>query len=109
MTSAENRASDQAGKSRTDKREPALPFRGDTILGVCEATGQELGFNPNWLRVAFAALLLLSPVLILAVYLGLGVVVAIARWRFGDRDSTAAEQPVELRSKVVEEEERLAA
>ena len=39
----------------------ALPFRTETILGVCEAIGEDFGFNANWLRVPFAALILISP------------------------------------------------
>ena len=65
-----------------DRREPALPFRGDTILGVCEALGQDLGINANWLRVPFAALLLWNAEVVVACYLGLGVVVALSRWLF---------------------------
>ena len=30
-----------------------LILRNDTILGVCEAIGQDFGFNPTWLRIAF--------------------------------------------------------
>ena len=30
-----------------------LLLRNDTILGVCEALGQDFGINPTWLRVAF--------------------------------------------------------
>ena len=40
------------------EREPALPFRSDTILGVCEALGQDFGFNPTYLRIALASLVL---------------------------------------------------
>lgn len=57
-----------------------LPLRNDTILGVCEAIGQDFGFNANWLRVAFVAPIFYSPMLCIAAYLGLGVVVAITRW-----------------------------
>jgi len=62
--------------------EPALPLRGDTLLGVCEAVGQDLGFNPTWLRMAFAALFLWNPEVVVACYLGLGVAVASARLLF---------------------------
>ena len=60
----------------------ALPLRGDTFLGVFEAVGHDLGFNPNWLRVPFAALLLWNPVAIVVGYLVLGCAVAVARWAF---------------------------
>jgi phage shock protein PspC (stress-responsive transcriptional regulator) len=33
----------------------ALPLRSHTILGVCEAIGEDFGFNPVFLRVPFAA------------------------------------------------------
>lgn len=59
-----------------------LPLRSDTFLGVCEAIGQDLGFNPNWLRVLFGSLLLWNPVAVVATYLGLGAVVALSRWLF---------------------------
>lgn len=64
------------------QREPALPLRGDTLLGVCEAIGQDLNFNPTWLRVAFAGLFLWNPEVVVAGYLGLGIVVALTRWIF---------------------------
>lgn len=53
--------------------------RSDTLLGVCEALGQELGFNPLGLRIALAVGLLWSPVAMTAAYLGLGAVVMVAR------------------------------
>lgn len=60
----------------------ALPLRNDTFLGVFEAIGEDLGFNANWLRIPFAALLLWNPTVILGCYLGLGAVVALSRWYF---------------------------
>ncbi len=53
--------------------------RSDTLLGVCEALGQDVGFNPIWLRIALAVGLLWSPVAMIATYLGLGVAVLVAR------------------------------
>ena len=35
-----------------------LPLRGDTMLGACEALGQDFGFNPNWLRIVLGSLVL---------------------------------------------------
>ena len=61
-----------------------LPFRNDTLLGVCEAIGRELGFNPTWLRVAFAALLFADPVAVVAAYVGLGLAVAAILWLIRD-------------------------
>ena len=59
---------------------PSLFSRHDTFFGVCEGLGQDFGFNPNYLRVAFAVSLLLSPLAVLGVYGALGVVVALSRW-----------------------------
>jgi phage shock protein C len=57
-----------------------LFFRHDTILGVCEGLGEEFGFNPNFLRVPFAAGILWNPAAIVGIYLGLGIALAVARW-----------------------------
>lgn len=59
--------------------EPALPFRGDTMLGVCEAIGQDFGFHPNWLRLALGSIVLFSPMAAFGIYFGLGVIVALSR------------------------------
>lgn len=61
-------------------REPALPLRGDTFLGVCEALGQDLGFPADLFRIAFAGLFFWNMGLAVAAYLGLGAVIALARW-----------------------------
>jgi phage shock protein PspC (stress-responsive transcriptional regulator) len=53
--------------------------RDDTIFGVCQGLGEDLGFNPNWLRVAFAVLLYLNPMGAIAGYFGLGVIVLATR------------------------------
>ncbi len=57
-----------------------LPLRNDTILGVCEAIGEDFGFNPVWLRLMFIAPLFVQPVLTVAAYLALGLVVAASRY-----------------------------
>jgi len=57
-----------------------LPLRHDTILGVCEAIGQDFGFNPIWLRLAFIAPVFVAPMAAIAAYLGLGAIVAAARY-----------------------------
>lgn len=56
--------------------------RNDTMLGVCEALGQDFGFNPQFLRAALAVLLIPFPVQVIASYLAAGVVIAIARFVF---------------------------
>lgn len=64
----------------TVKKQTALPFRNDTILGVCEALGQEFGINPTWLRLAFVAPLFFQPVLTIVVYFALGAIIATSRY-----------------------------
>ena len=90
-----------------------LVLRNDTILGVCEAIGQDFGFNPNWLRLAFCAPIYWNPGLVLAVYLGLGLLVAATRFAFPDRYAdvpNAAPAPViEPDTTLVEERELIAA
>ncbi len=53
--------------------------RDDTLLGVCEGLGEDLGFNPNWLRAALGAGLIWNPLAMIGVYLGLGVIVLFTR------------------------------
>jgi phage shock protein C len=60
----------------------ALPFRSHNILGVCEGIGEDFGFNPLFLRVPFAASVLLSPTYAVAAYLALGAVVLLSRLLF---------------------------
>jgi phage shock protein C len=90
-----------------------LVLRNDTILGVCEAVGQDFGFNPNWLRIAFCAPIYWNPALVLGVYLGLGVLVALTRFAAPDRTVAVVEgdRPaiVEARPTVVEDRELVAA
>ena len=56
-----------------------LLTRDDTILGVCQGLGEDLGINPLWFRIAFAGLLYANPVAAIAGYLGLGVIVLATR------------------------------
>ena len=59
---------------------PNLFTRDDTFFGVCQGLGEDLGIHPNFLRIPLATLLLWNPVVVLGLYLGLGVLVAFARW-----------------------------
>ena len=56
-----------------------VALRSHTILGVCEAIGEDFGFNPVWLRVPLAASVLISPMMAIAAYLALGGVVLLSR------------------------------
>lgn len=63
----------------TQVNEVALPLQSHTILGVCEAIGEDFGFNPIFLRVPFAAIVLYSPTIAIAAYLALGAIVLASR------------------------------
>ncbi len=77
----------------------AVLDRNDTLLGVCEALGEDFGFNPLWLRIAFALPLIWDPVAVFGAYLALGVVVLLSRLIVPSRRraaSTEAAPAVEL-------------
>ena len=56
-----------------------LFFRDDTILGVCEALGEDFRFNPIWLRVALSVALIWNPAVIIGGYLAAGAVIFFSR------------------------------
>jgi phage shock protein PspC (stress-responsive transcriptional regulator) len=68
----------------------ALPLRSHTILGVCEAIGEDFGFSPVFLRVPFAATVLYSPTWAIAAYFVLGAVVLASRLLFPNAGPTTA-------------------
>ena len=57
----------------------SLIRRDDTFLGVCQALGEDFGFNPVFLRVAFALPVIWAPQATIAAYLGLGLIVLVSR------------------------------
>jgi phage shock protein C len=62
--------------------QPAIFWREDTLFGVCEALGEDLGFNPLWPRIALALGLLWDPLAMIYAYLGLAVIVLATRLIF---------------------------
>jgi len=75
--------------------QPSLIARDDTFLGICQAVGEDFGFNPNWLRIAFGVPLIFSPMMVLAAYFGLGAIVLISRILAPRPRRKVAVQPVE--------------
>lgn len=73
----------------------ALPLRSHTILGVCEAIGEDFGFNPILLRVPFSASVLWSPTMAIGAYFALGVVVLVSRLVFPNLKSSLAARAAE--------------
>ena len=90
-----------------------LMLRNDTILGVCEAIGQDFGINPNWLRVAFCVPIYWNPMLVVGAYLALGLVVAVTRYALPDRvvevHSSPARPLADTGTAAVEEQRELVA
>jgi phage shock protein C len=113
MTTAQSTQIEAALLSQPAVRPVPLPLRSDTFLGVCEAIGQDFGFNPNYLRVPFGALLLWNPVIVLSVYVGLGCLIAATRWFYPATERStpraATERLPANKDDRTEAEERLAA
>jgi phage shock protein C len=58
---------------------PTFLGRSDTFFGVCEAIGQDLGFNANWLRIALGVGVLFAPVAVIVTYGVLALAVVVSR------------------------------
>jgi phage shock protein PspC (stress-responsive transcriptional regulator) len=86
---------------------PSLLRRQHTILGVCEAIGEDFGFNPVILRVAFAGGLYFSPIGVIGLYLGLGLAVALSRWLYPVPSATPAAATPALASSANSDDEQL--
>jgi hypothetical protein len=74
--------------------------------------GRDIGFNPNWLRVAFGVLILFSPVAAVAGYVSLGGFVGVAHLLFPAESSKAAkarQAEIQAADDNEESEERMAA
>ncbi|MBB3763717.1 PspC domain-containing protein [Sphingomicrobium lutaoense] len=71
-----------------------LLTRNDTLLGICQGLGEDFGFNPLWLRLAFIAPLFWFPAQMVALYLGLGLVVLVSRLLFPARRDAAETGPL---------------
>ena len=86
--------------------------RPDTMLGVCEGLGQDLGIHPNLLRIAFGAAIFFAPMAAVAVYLSLGLLVAATRYAFPDLPAVPSAErvgPADTAVEAQDEELRLAA
>jgi len=59
-----------------------LPLRAHTILGICEAIGEDFGFNPAFLRIPLAASVIVSPLWAFGTYFALGAIVLLSRLLF---------------------------
>ena len=72
---------------------PSIFARDDTMFGVCEALGEDLGISANLLRMALALSLFWNPFATAAIYAGCGVLVFVLRWLVPNPPVAAPEAP----------------
>jgi phage shock protein C len=97
--------------------QPSLFSRNDTMLGICQGLGEDLGFNPDILRVAMIPALFFFPVYTIAGYFAAGVVVLLSRILFPNprrialqNETPEASPPhVEANGRAMPELEKMAA
>jgi len=65
-----------------NEQAPNVESNPDSLFGVCQAIGEDLGFNPFVLRLAFLGLGFFSIPASVAAYARLGIGVAASRWLF---------------------------
>lgn len=75
--------------------------RSDTMLGVCQAIGDDFGFNANYLRVALAIAVVFNIEYAAMAYIALGAVVLATRLVFPTRRAAAAPAVEQASAKVV--------
>lgn len=64
------------------------------LFGICARVAEDFGFNPLWLRMAFASALIFNPVVVIGTYFALGAVVLTSRIVFPKRAPKAVAAPV---------------
>src|SRR3982750_4594665 len=77
-----------SSKMVAQENQVALPLRNHTILGVCEAIGEDFGFNPIFLRVPLATMVIVNATWAFGAYFGLGAIVLASRLLFPDRKAS---------------------
>ena len=75
---------------QAQENQVALPLRSHTILGVCEAIGEDFGFNPVFLRIPLAVSVIWNPLIAIGTYFALGAVVLASRLLFPKAETVAA-------------------
>jgi phage shock protein C len=83
-------------------RQPNLFTREDTMFGVCEGLGEDLGINPLWLRLALTGFLFLNPAAAIGTYLAAGAIVFSSHWLFPNARVPAAGETLEAQPVAVE-------
>lgn len=67
---------------------PKVHSHPETILGTCQAIGDDLGISPNWLRALFGIALVWNIAIAISAYLALSAAVALLRWILPDERAT---------------------
>lgn len=94
---------------QAQEKQVPLPLRSHTILGVCEAIGEDFGFNPLYLRVALAASVMWNINFAVGAYLALGLAVLASRLIFPTAKPTqVAVEPVVKTAAVANEQREYA-
>lgn len=88
--------------------------RPDKLFGICEAVGEQLGFNPIYLRIALIGLLFFGPLYMVGTYVALGIVVGISHLLFPKpaaiaETRTVVELPTHGEHRIERERELIAA
>jgi phage shock protein PspC (stress-responsive transcriptional regulator) len=86
----------------------ALPLRNHTILGVCEGIGEDFGFNPIFLRVPLAAMVIVNATWAFGAYFALGAVVLLSRLLFPDRKASVEAKIAQPATAAANEQNELA-
>jgi phage shock protein C len=86
----------------------ALPLRNHTILGVCEGIGEDFGFNPIFLRIPLAAMVIVNALWAFGAYFALGAVVLASRLLFPNRAASEAQVTVAASAPAANEQNELA-
>jgi phage shock protein C len=59
--------------------QPSLFARDDTFFGICQGLGEDLGFNPDYLRITLPVLLFFNPIAAIGGYAAAGAIVFASR------------------------------
>ena len=87
--------------------QPSLLTRPDTFFGVCQGIGEDLGIHPNLFRVSFGMAFFFAPLMTLATYFALGLVVGATRFAFPVAIADVATiEPVAVDAAMAVEEQR---
>lgn len=89
--------------------QPPLWARDHTLFGVCEALGEDFGFNPLFLRIPLAVLLLWNPTIVVGTYFGAGLLVLASRLAIPNKRRSAAAEIASPEPAEAEREMALAA